>query len=295
MSVTFAPRFAPRPTTQVFGIDSGVVIHAGGDDFLTIDLPADEARELVAVLRGDLEVTACARLDPGLAADIAAELCEDGLLVADGPADGSEAQDARGHRIAVVGHGRVADAVRTLLGPRDRAESPGDTGDTAALELSGTDGARRFDLVIACAGWLPDAAWLEFDARCLADGVAWTRCWGDGSALFLGPTSVPGFGPGYDDVRRRQLAATDSPELLLGLWRHWDQGQSPYPEPDHALAAVAAGHLVADLGDLIDLGDLGDRALPLGATHQREIDLATRRVDLHPILPTPSSPWWVAP
>lgn len=255
----------PISTTHLFTVGEDFVVYAGGEDFLTLELGAAAAAELVSVLRGETDLSSCTALDQAIAAEVTAELAAEGLLAEPGAFSFSTPPHA--HAV-ILGDGVVADAVRTLL--------PG-----AATSL--TDDVT--DLVIACAGWLPDAAWLRLDAELAARGIAWHRCWGDGTALHIGPLTVPGEGPGYDDVRRRQLAATDSPDLLLALWSHWDRTAPDYPSPDPGSAAIAAGLLAADALDL-----LAGR-VPLGSTEQRELNLRTRDIISHPVLPVPGSAW----
>lgn len=256
----------PSPVTQVFTLGDDFVVYAGGDEFLTLELGEAAAAELVAVLHGDLALRACTALETATAADITDELIAEGLII-EPPGAACPVPYA-----AVVGDGPIAEAVRGLL-PRTQATVPGP--DSPAV-----------DLVIVCAGWLPDRDWQQLDRELAGRSIPWHRCWGDGTALYLGPLTLPGTGPGYGDVRQRQLAATDSPDLLQALWQHWD-GTPPttYPAPDPASTAMAAGLLAGDAFDLV----AGRR--PVGQSVQRELDLVTRQVIEHPVLPVPGSPW----
>ncbi|WP_208325990.1 YcaO-like family protein [Amycolatopsis arida] len=152
-----------------------------------------------------------------------------------------------------------------------RATPPG-----APLDLS-----EGVDVMISCAGWLPDRHWQDVDEHCATAGIAWHRCHLDGGRLRVGPMVVPGDGVRYRDVRARRLAASPVPEELRELWAHLDTGTNlpapPWPGPGQV--AVAAGLLVADV-----LAHLAGNPVP-GAG--RELTVGPGEVVRHPVLPLP--------
>jgi len=251
------------PAVHAFAAEDRFIVYAGGDDFLVLELDAPAGAELAAVVRGELDLAACRHVDAETASTVIDAMVDDGLFT-----ELEASADRSLGPVHVSGDGPLADQVRALL----------PDGGAAPLQDA--------DLVIACAGWLPDSAWRELDRRLIERGVCWHRCWGDGDALFIGPLSVPGHSAGHEDVRRRQLAATDSPDLLLDLWRHWDGDETaPFPWPDSGVLAIAAGMMIADAHDL------ADGRLPQGALEQRELSCSTRSCVSHPVLPIPGSAW----
>ncbi|MGF1662351.1 MAG: YcaO-like family protein [Kineosporiaceae bacterium] len=145
------------------------------------------------------------------------------------------------------------------------------------------------DLVVSCAGWLPDARWCDLDAALDDTGIAWHRCHVDGDAIRLGPLAVPGHTARYADSRARRLAASTVSGELEALWRHLDSGTAvpPIVWPDPGTVAVAAAVLVADV-----LAHLGGRCVP-HAHHETVVRGAV--VSRHPVLPLPTSPRRPAP
>lgn len=249
------------PNVHAFATEERLIVYAGGDDFLVLDLEAPAGAELAAVIRGEIDLAGCRRVDAETASMVIDTMVEEGLFI--------EVEESAARQLGPVhvsGDGPLADQVRALLpeggATLDEAES-----------------------VIACAGWLPDRAWRELDRQLADRGLPWHRCWGDGTALFVGPLSVAGHSAGYDDVRRRQLAATDSPDLLLDLWRHWDETATEFSWSDPGTLAIAAGMMVADVREL------AAGRLPQGALEQRELCLQTRTWTSHPVLPIPGSAW----
>lgn len=140
------------------------------------------------------------------------------------------------------------------------------------------------DVVITCAGWLPDAQWQRIDTWCADAGVPWHMSYVEGIRLFLGPFSIPDATASYRDTRGRRLAAASAPDELLAHWAYLDSDavQPPVPWPGAGAVAVVAGLLVADVLAWLD----GDQ-VP-SQDHQVEIDPASLVLDRHPVLPLPA-------
>ncbi len=177
--------------------------------------------------------------------------------------------------MAVVGTGAVAAKLENLL-----AEAG--FGGVMALGESWPP-ALDVDLLIACAGWLPDARWRRLDAWCAERAVPWHRVYQEGRALHFGPLSVPGATASYADSRARRLAAAPFPEELEALWHFLDGGGELPPPPtlSPAAAAFAAALLAEDV-----LAFLSGRPAPsLG--YAVEVSLSSLAVSRHPTLPVP--------
>lgn len=184
--------------------------------------------------------------------------------------------DLSRRRVLVRGNGPVAVEVTRLLretGVGRLIVDPPDLSDLSELP----------DLIIACAGWLPDADWLRLDAWCRERDVAWTGCHAEGLHFYAGPMAIPGRTAGYADVRARRLAAARFPAELEALWRHLDHGQNlpPIPWPGAAGVAALAALVVSD-----PLAWLAGGPLP----HEGEqicFDPADFSWRGHPVLPVP--------
>lgn len=193
-----------------------------------------------------------------------------GALDVDDEPDGAPA-GAPGLRVHVEGDNPVADAVAGLLCGSSVSRGPVDEGVVAAV-----------DVVVACAGWLPDAHWTRLDAWCAGVGTAWHRVHLEGSRWCLGPFTNPGRTAGYRDLRGRRLAASAAPAELAGLWKALDEGPTPpVTWPDPAQAAIVAGLVAADVLTW------GRGTAPPGGAHQVVVDPATAAVSRHRVLPLP--------
>lgn len=196
---------------------------------------------------------------------------EQDLIVAPGP---DVPPSRRRPRILLSGDNPIAEAVRELLAPW--AEVTTNSVDEGAIAQS--------DLLISCAGWLPDTRWLRVGDWCRAHGTAWHRSHAEGTSLFLGPFSVPGATPDYRDVRGRRLAASGVPDELLAFWRYLDQDDVPHPPvpwPGPGAIAVAAGLLVDDVHRWWHGG------VPDPVSYQQELLPAPLRIVPHPVLALP--------
>jgi hypothetical protein len=204
-------------------------------------------------------------------ADLMTAFAEQGLLWS--PA-AETAIDLTPRSVTVLGCGPLVAAVATLLG----GAGVGRVEKLPALQPP----AAVPDLVIACAGGLTDAWFLELDDWCLHHRIPWHRTYQDGGSLHLGPLSLPGETAAYRDARERQLALAAHPEVLLALWRHLDAtGGGEVPPLAPAVASVAAGLLAADA-----LAVLAGTPPPF---HGRAVELDPVRLTwcAHPVLPVP--------
>lgn len=176
-------------------------------------------------------------------------------------------------RIAVEGDNPLGQLVVKLLAPHA----------TLTVGVLDSDVVSGSDVVIAIAGWLPDAHWRQVDGWCTGGGVAFHRCHAEGTRFFIGPCFVPGTTASYADTRARRLAAADRPGELARYWNYLDSAQpKPHvPWPTFGGRALIAGILVADTLALV-----GRRPLPSGGC-QLEVDAATCTVLHHPVLPIP--------
>lgn len=178
-------------------------------------------------------------------------------------------------RVRLVGDGPLADALAGLL----RHERPG------AETLAGAP-----EVVVACAGALPDSLFRRLDEECARAGLAFHHLHVEGRRVWLGPMSLPEGGPRYADLRARRLAADYFPDARAALWRHLetDGGARPaWPAP--AACAWAAAHVVHDLCTW----RAGRR--PFGADHVRVLDPAALKVEAHRVLPLPGEPMSAVP
>ncbi|MBM7790625.1 hypothetical protein [Tenggerimyces flavus] len=140
------------------------------------------------------------------------------------------------------------------------------------------------DVLISCAGWLPDARWVAVDGWCRASGTAWHRLHFEGVSSVLGPMYVPGETASYVEVRGRRLAASGVAAELVAHWVYLDgtDPQPPVPWPDAAGASILAGLMARDV-----LSYLAGDPVP-STDRQLVVDLATAEISHHPVLPLPA-------
>lgn len=152
--------------------------------------------------------------------------------------------DLSGRHVLVRGAGPIAAAVGHLL----ETAGVGRVEQRRAGNPDLLEGSDLPHLIIACAGWLPDAEWRRLDAWCGERRIAWTGCFAEGLRFYLGPLAIPGRTAGYADVRARRLAAAPFPAELEAWWRFLDQGRAipPVPWPDAAGVAALAAALASD-------------------------------------------------
>jgi hypothetical protein len=138
------------------------------------------------------------------------------------------------------------------------------------------------DMVVSCAGWLPDAYWQQVDSWCTIHQTPWHRSYVEGNRFVIGPLTLPGLTACYQDTRNRRLAAAGAPEELAALWRHLDvpDNCAPIQWPE-AGAAVVAGLLAEDV-----LATLAGSPAP-SQGYQLVVDLSTAHLNRHRVLPIP--------
>jgi hypothetical protein len=178
-------------------------------------------------------------------------------------------------RVAVAGTGAVAARLADLL------REAGVVSVTALGES--WPPASEPDLLIACAGWLPDARWRRIDAWCAERGIPWHRVYQEGTALHFGPLSIPDVTAFYTDARARRLAAAAFPDELEALWQFLDGDGvvSPPPSLSAPASALAAALLAEDALALL----CGRPAPSLGCAV--ELSLPSLVLSRHPVLPVP--------
>ncbi|GIH22708.1 hypothetical protein Aph01nite_10180 [Acrocarpospora phusangensis] len=189
-------------------------------------------------------------------AELVAALRERGILVAE-PATETTAASV----VHVLGGNPVADLTALLLEPHTKV-------------VRGPLGGAP-DMVVACAGWLPDQEWLAVDRWCGERGIAWHRCHAEGLRFHVGPCTVP-----YAEVRARRIAAARLPDELLAHWTYLEEGETPpVPWPSPGGSAVIAGLIVNDV-----LAVLAGHPAP-GAGCQIAVEPDASGVTRHPVLP----------
>ncbi|QOC93438.1 hypothetical protein [Micromonospora craniellae] len=257
-----------NPNVTVFsGPTDRLIVHFGGDEFVVLELPEHQVAALSGLLVGERTGTdAAAAFDDGELDAILAEMAAEGVIAAPvGPVP----PQALG-RVRVLGDNAVATAVREHLAAAGARL-------LAGAELTGTD------VLVDCAGWLPDARWRALDRRCTEAAIAWHRCYGDATSFVVGPFTVPGVSATYRDTRARLLAATDVPDLPTALWAYLDTRgpDTPFPWPATPAIATVAALLAADVTAYL----AGAQPPHLGI--QSVFDLARHRWNHHQVLPLP--------
>lgn len=250
-----------------------------GEVFLRVLGPS----EVVAQLRDRLRVSGPVGSRPAPAAEgdansesglaqLVQALVDRGVLT-DGDDEASTETRISPPLLHVAGDGPVAQLVGDLAGGWARV-SRGPVDEAAVMSA---------DVLVDCAGWLPDTYWREVERWCRRHSTAWTRCHAEGLSLFVGPLTVPGRTAGYEDVRGRRLAAADAPEELMAHWAWLDRCGEEHPEvpwPGRGVVAVAAGLLLAEIecwwaADQLPEVDVQAEIGPGGS------------VTRHPVLPLP--------
>ncbi len=255
--------------TSVVPTELGWLVQLPNEEFMHIDAEAGSRAVVEQLMGGDLSpATALASAPEAGIGDLLDALALEGALAGTDPV-------GRGY-VVVVGEGPPLRFVRDLLvtaGVRVELAAAGD-------ELEG----HGPDVVVAVARWLPDTDWRRLDAWSAESGVPWHRTHAEGRRWYVGPFTVPGRSPSYEDLRLRRLAASAWPEDLLALWAWLDGGGQPAAGDGPMLgAALAAGLVAADV-----LAHLRRTQIP-GADAQVGIDAATGAVRRHSVLAVPGN------
>lgn len=263
-------QLAPGAHAVPEGAD-GLLLTTPDEEIARVHLPAGDRDLLLDVLSGRTAPGEALRAanDADQLAEVFDGCAEEGIA---GPTPVSV--PTLGGTVAVSGDNPLADALRQTL------------------SCAGFDVARAgrghadlgSEVLVACAGWLPDQLWQQIDDQRTATGRPWHRCYVEGTRLVVGPFSVPGHGPSYRDTRIRRLAASAWPDELEQLWQHLGTAAAlpQVPWPDAGVLAVAAGLITADL-----VAHRAGRTAP-GIRRQVVIDPADLSWRAHPVLAIPT-------
>lgn len=256
-----------RAGTAIVPTETGWLVQLPDEEFLHVDVDAEWRPIVASVLAGRRSPAHALDAAPGAGVgDLLDALAAEGALA---PAEWVPAAG----RVVLVGDGPALSPAAGLL------EAAG-----ARVERSSLDELddRRPDAVVAVSRWLPDLTWRRLDAWSAGAGVPWHRAHGEGRRWYVGPFTVPGESPGYEDLRLRRLAACEWPDDLLALWAWLDGGGAPTCAGDPGTAAVVAAALVVT--DV--LCHLQGQDAP-GAHVQVGVDGVTGEVRRHPVLAVP--------
>jgi hypothetical protein len=182
-------------------------------------------------------------------------------------------------RVVITGTNAVAAMVVALLAAEEGVRP-------ACVEtadpVTALSAAPPPDLIVSCAGWLPDSTWQRLDAWCHAHAVAWHRVHAEAGRWYVGPLFLPGQTAGYCDTRARRLAAAALPDDLETYWQVLERPDAvPPPRLATCAVAVIAGLLVADI-----IAVLAGRPAP-SAGDQLAFDPGDLGIRRHPVLPLP--------
>jgi hypothetical protein len=271
-----APRHPPRlrPGHHLFpGHDGAWRLSTPGGGFLRLT-PEPERIALLA------EVLASGGGANGRGAeveDLLAEMAAAGYL--ESPRPRSRVRRDRVEIVVCAGPGAAPrwDVADILAGILVQAGMEPRVSEGLQLDDEASPPAVRIEL----AGWLPDARWRAVDAWCQARSIPWHRCCQEGTAVHLGPFTVPGESAGYSDRRARRLAAADHPVELESYWSYLDAG-SGVPDPpalDAAVQTAVAAALAADVAVYLRGG-----AAP-GTGYEAVLDPETMTWRRHPVPP----------
>lgn len=244
-----------------------------GDGFVRITAPADLLRAAQRLLHQVPAGTPVDEVDPERVDAQALGQLLDALAQRGVLADPGAGRERAVGMVLVDGDNPIGAHVAQLLRAETRVVvGPIDEGAVAAA-----------DVVVACAGWLPDSRWRELDRWSTSHGTPWHMSYAEGTRWYLGPMAVPGTTACYEDVRGRRLAACGTPEELLGYWAYLDSTTTapPAPRPSAGAAATVAGLIVHDILTWRDTGTVA------GQGFQLCVDPATADVSRHPVLPLP--------
>ncbi|MEV0611693.1 YcaO-like family protein [Nonomuraea sp. NPDC050404] len=253
--------------TRTLRITPGHQLYLGADGIWRCHEPDGRVTRIPApgTLMRRLPEALAGTTDPDLI-DLLRALEERGILTRH-----DNASPLAGRVVHVIGDNPVADMTAALLQPHLK------------VERGPLDSVGGVDMVVACAGWLPDAEWQRLDRLCA--GIPWHRCHAEGLTFRLGPCAIPGRTATYADTRARRLAAARSPHELLTLWERIGSGDHLAPEPWTATSGTVAGLLVDDV-----LALLSGQPVP-SEGHQLVVGPSPAR---HPVLPLPRPGWSAA-
>lgn len=260
------------PGHHVLVTDAGWALACPDGSYVALRRGGAQRASLVSVLHGHLAPARAlaTSADSSTLSEVLDLFWRQGLLVTT-PGDAPRAV------VAVLGDDRVARSVGVLL-----AAEGLEVHTRAAPEAAPPEGLLpAVDVVVACGGWLPDAAWLAWDRAC-AGVAALHLCHLETSGWFLGPFAAREDRPRYRDLRARRLAAAPFPDLLRASWSALRASSAPVPPRlDAAGTAVVAGLLAGDV-----IAFAAGRPVP-GRGHQVHVDPGAGQVRRHPVLTVP--------
>lgn len=283
------PTFRFSPGRHVFeSEDEGWLLYEPSGAFVRLRAQAESLRGLIAHLDADVAEDVAAREVDDAVHDLLKQFESRGVIERASTAqhetghDESSGLDAkRGafRRVQVCGTGPIANVLAQILGGED------DLAIEAVEDDAAPESIDHIDLVIDCAGWLPDTRWQARDEACREHAIAWHGCYAEGSRFYLGPFFLPDDAStvSYRDARARRMAAAPYPEGLEGYWRYLDAGPSVVDVawPDAGRVAQLAGALAAD----VIAWARGET--PPSHGHQLAFAPVTGRWTWHPVLPVP--------
>lgn len=254
------------------GADGHWYLFGPGDRIVRLRVPDEHASALAVLLTSEQPVqTALADTsDPIVLSKLLTQLERSDLLLSDQYSPYS----LRDRKIVVQGANPVAAQLLHLL-KLAGVESVDHVEEPSSLGLP--------DLLVTCAGWLPDTYWQSLDEWCSRQNVPWHTSYLEGDCFYIGPIALAGSTPTYRDVRARRLAAARWPDQLKGYWAYLDTKKNVTRElwPNPGVVGVVAGLLAADVLCLL-------AGLPIPSEgYQLEIDIATLAIHRHPVLPLP--------
>ncbi|MCL6649204.1 MAG: hypothetical protein K6U89_12810 [Chloroflexi bacterium] len=244
-----------------------LLLRTASDDFIRVHGSPETLALFRAVASSTLtpEHALAAAADPGELADLITACQREGVLL-----PRPEPTSLPTVAVGVLDTNPLAEATAAVLTAAGLTVLPGATADLPC------------DLLLSCAGWLPDSDWLALAERCLQLGRPWQMAYAEGDCWYIGPLLVPGITASYRDVRLRRLAAADRPEELLRCWQ-WLAAERPAPTwPDAAGRAMLAGIIAQDILTWA-------RGEPV-ASIQHAVHLASLTIEHHPVLPLPLPP-----
>ena len=262
-----SPSFKLRPGYHLFPHDNGSwLLATPTDQFFRIHLPFDQLTRFAASLAGEV-----VEFDEDVHNCLLQQFQTHQIITA---IEGKIAPPTIQH-VIVQGDNPIARSVASLLQ---------ESGLMISRQEDDALPSEQAELVISCAGWLPDQSWRKLSQYCREQGLPWQRCYMEGQRFYIGPLFLPERTASYEDERARRLAASSFPEELRSYWRYLAQGKHipPVPWPDAASTAILSGLLLADVFAYRDGRDIPHRE------YQLSYALDTHTLARHPLLPIPS-------
>ena len=270
-------RYRLSPGFHLLPVDEQWLLYRPDGRFARVRIRPELSEMLAALLSVDTAFSEIPSISPAVEEEVT-ELLD--RFVAEGVAEvveqpKTETQVCR--RVVIDGEGEVARLLMELL--LTAGHEP------RILEGGSRTADPESDILVGCAGWLPDTRFRAQDRWCVENGVAWHGFYAEGNRFHIGPFWLPEDPRTvrYEDARARRLAAEIHPDGLEAYWRHIEAGRrvNPPVPPSSAEAALIAGALATD----ILAWSAGET--PPSHGHQLAYDRSTGCWRRHPILPVP--------